>query len=119
MHLVRGSGTLNLDDKYLEEKLTKKFIEKSMQTQLSLLKKALHILKAGQEMVYSTCSILSCENEEIVQKVLKTEKASIVPIELTGKENLPLLPTTLEGTICIMPTELYEGFFVVKIRKER
>ncbi len=118
MHLAHGSGTLNLEDKHLEEKFTKKLIEKSTQTQFSLLKKALHILKAGQEMVYSTCSILSCENEEVVQKVLKTEKASIVPIELTGKENLPILPTILEGTLCIMPTELYEGFFVAKIRKD-
>ena len=118
MHLAHGSGTLNLEDKHLEEKFTKKLIEKSTQTQFSLLKKALHILKTGQEMVYSTCSILSCENEEIVQKVLKTEKASIIPIELTENENLPLLPTTLEGTLCIMPTELYEGFFVAKIKKE-
>lgn len=118
MHLAHGSGTLNIEDKNLEKKFTKNLIEQSTKTQLSLLKKALRILKPEQEMVYSTCSILSCENEEIVQKVLKTEKSSIVPIELTGKENLPLLPTLLEGTLCIMPTELYEGFFIAKIRKE-
>ncbi len=70
-------------------------------------------------MVYSTCSILSCENEEILQNVLKEEKAHIVPIELEGKDNLPVLPTLLEGTLCIRPTELYEGFFIAKIQKEK
>ena len=119
MHLALGSGILNLEDKNLERNFTKKRIEQSMQMQLDLLKKALHILKPGQEMVYSTCSILSCENEEILQKVLKTEKASIVTIDLKGKENLPLLPTLLKGTLCIMPTELYEGFFVAKIQKAK
>lgn len=88
-----------------------------MTSQLALLKKALNILKPGHEMVYSTCSILSCENEEILEKVLKGQKAEIVPIEFEGKEELPILPTKIEGTLCVRPTELYEGFFIAKIQK--
>lgn len=42
-------------------------------------------------MVYSTCSILWNENEEIVNKILKENNAKIVPIEFEGKEELPLL----------------------------
>ena len=68
-------------------------------------------------MVYSTCSILNKENEEIVSKILKNNKVEIVPIEFKGKEELPLLPTKIDGTLCVMPTELYEGFFIAKIRK--
>ena len=113
-----GSGTLNIEDVNLEKKFNKQLIDKSISSQLALLKKALKVLKKGEEMVYSTCSILSCENEEIIKKVLKEEKAKIIPITLNEKDNLPLLPTTIEGTICIMPTELYEGFFVAKIKKE-
>lgn len=68
-------------------------------------------------MVYSTCSILKDENEEIIKKILKEEKAEIVPIQIEGMEKLPLLPTTIEGTMCVKPNELYEGFFIAKIRK--
>ena len=70
-------------------------------------------------MIYSTCSILSCENEEIVEKALKGQKAKIVPIEFEGKDTLPLLPTKIEGTLCVRPTKIYEGFFIAKIRKEK
>ena len=118
MHLVHGSGTLNLEDHNLEKIFTKKLIEKSMTSQMALLKKAIHILKPEHEMVYSTCSILSCENEEIINKILKEEKVKIIPIKLEGIEQLPVLPTKLEGTLCIRPTELYEGFFIAKIHKE-
>lgn len=112
-----GSGTLNVEDVNLEKIFTKKLIEKSKKAQLELLNKAVKILKQGQEMVYSTCSILNVENEEIVNKILKNNKVEIVPIEFEGKEELPLLPTKIDGTLCVMPTELYEGFFIAKIRK--
>ena len=114
-----GSGTLNVEDENLEKTFTKILIEKSMKSQLELIKKALNILKPGHEMIYSTCSILSCENEEIVEKALKRAKAKIVPIEFKGKEDLPLLPTKIDGTLCVMPTEIYEGFFIAKIIKEK
>lgn len=112
-----GSGTLNVEDVNLEKTFTKKLIEKSQKAQLELLNKAVKILKQGQEMVYSTCSILNVENEEIVSKILKNNKVEIVPIEFKGKEELPLLSTKIDGTLCVMPTELYEGFFIAKIRK--
>lgn len=118
MHHVHGSGTLNINDTNIEKTFTKKLIEKSTASQLQLLKKAIKILKPGHEMVYSTCSILSCENEEIIEKALKGEKAKIIPIEFEGKEKLPLLPTKLQGTLGVAPNELYEGFFIAKIYKE-
>ena len=107
-----GSGT----DNVFKNNFTKELIEKSFKTQIALLRKALNILKPGSEMVYSTCSILSFENEEVLKNVLKSSKASIVPINRI--DGVSYLPTKLEGTICIMPNELYEGFFIAKIRKE-
>ena len=112
-----GSGTLNVNDEKVSKYFTEKLIEKSAKTQLSLLKKAINILKPGHEMVYSTCSILSKENEEIVQKVLREGKVEIVPIEFEGLESLPKLPVKISETLCICPTELYEGFFVAKLKK--
>lgn len=112
-----GSGTLNINDNDLEKTFTPKLVEKSSKVQLALLKKALKVLKPGHEMIYSTCSILECENEEIIKKALHGTNAKIEPIEVKEKINLPILPTKIDGTLCIMPTELYEGFFIAKIKK--
>lgn len=112
-----GSGTLNINDSNLKNVFTKKLIEKSISAQLVLLKKAIKILKPGKEIVYSTCSILACENEDVVKKVLNSENAEIVPIDFEGIENIPVLPTKIDGTLCVYPNKLYEGFFVAKIRK--
>lgn len=112
-----GSGTINLQNSKLEETFTKKLVEKSVETQIALLRKAFNLLKPKKEMVYSTCSILTSENEEIIQKILKEKKVEIVPIHFKGMEQLPLLPTTIEGTMCVCPNELYEGFFIAKMRK--
>jgi len=112
-----GSGTIYLEDKNIEKYFTLKLIEKSTKTQRELLKKAIKILKPGKEMVYSTCSILSCENEEIVNNILQEEKCEIVPIDFKGLDEIPKLSTKLEGTLCVAPNELYEGFFIAKLRK--
>ena len=112
-----GSGTLNFSDLNIEKYFTERLINKSAGLQTALLKKALRILKKGQEMVYSTCSILKEENEEVLNKIMKEIKCEIVPINFEGDEELPVLPTEIDGTICVCPTELYEGFFVAKIRK--
>lgn len=113
-----GSGTLNSEDNNISKYFTTKLIEKTTKSQITLLKKALKILKPNCEMVYSTCSILEKENEEIVKKAISGLNAEIVPIDFEGIENLPLLPTKLKGTLCVCPNELYEGFFVVKLRKK-
>lgn len=112
-----GSGTLNVSDPKLEKTFTMHLINKCKNAQLQLLKKAIKVLKPGKEMIYSTCSILSIENEEIINSILKTEKVEIIPISFNGIEELPILPTTIEGTLCVCPDELHEGFFIAKIRK--
>ena len=113
-----GSGTLDAKNEKTGKYFTEVLINKSTKAQYALLKKALRVLKKGQEMVYSTCSILKEENEDIVRKVLKEVNAEIVPIDENLKNVLPILPVNLEGTLCVMPNELYEGFYVAKIRKK-
>ena len=113
-----GSGTLNFNDTNTEKYFTKQLIERSVSVQKTLLKKAIKLLKPGHEMVYSTCSILSCENEEVINSILKDGKAGIIPINFKGIESLPILHSKIPGTLCVCPTDLYEGFFVAKIRKK-
>lgn len=112
-----GSGTISTADSNLDKIFIKELVERSVKVQQDLLKKAIKILKPGQEMVYSTCSVLKEENEEIIRKLLDKGNIEIVPINKEVFETLPLLPVTIDGALCICPNELYEGFFVVKIRK--
>ena len=111
-----GSGTLKISED-IEKNFTTKLIEQSVKLQTALLRKAINILKKGNEMIYSTCSILSAENEEIIEKLLKEKKIEIVPIEEEWINGLPLLPSKIKGTIVVCPDEFYEGFFVAKIKK--
>ena len=107
-----GSGTMSAFD----PNFSKELIDRVSKTQEELLKKALKILKPGGEMIYSTCSILVQENENLLKKVLQDKRCEIVPIEMI--DGVPMLPTLIEGTLCVCPTDLYEGFFIVKIKKK-
>ena len=112
-----GSGTLDYNDANVEKYFTEQLIERSSKTQKTLLSKAIKLLKPGHEMVYSTCSILDCENEDVLTSVIKNGNIEIVPINFDGMEKLPILPTKILGTLCVKPTDLYEGFFVAKIKR--
>lgn len=113
-----GSGTLDLADENLEKRISKELVDRSVKTQFELLKKAITVLKSGHEMIYSTCSILKEENEENINKILKNKNIEIVPIDEELYKDIPQLPTSIKGTVCIMPSKLYEGFYVAKLRKK-
>ena len=112
-----GSGTICLQEEQSYKSFSKELIERSAKVQEQLLTKALKILKKDGEMIYSTCSILAKENEDVLNKVLSKINANIVPIEDEWIKKIPTLPVKINGTICVCPNELYEGFFVAKIRK--
>lgn len=111
-----GSGTLNLNNKNLSRTFTKELIDRSIKTQKELLKKAIKILKVNGEITYSTCSILKEENEKVVEEILDLGNLEIVPIDEGYFKDVPLLPVNIRGTICVCPSDLYEGFFVAKLR---
>ena len=107
-----GSGT----DNVFKTNFTKELIEKSAKTQEVLLKKALKLLKNGGEIVYSTCSILKDENENILEKCLKNTDCKLIDIELSNQ--IEFLPSKFNEVKTIAPNDLYEGFFVAKILKQ-
>lgn len=106
-----GSGT----DNVFKSNFTKELIQKSSKTQEVLLKKALKLLKPGGELIYSTCSILKEENENILEKCLKNTDYNLEKIELS--DEIELLPSKFEEVKTIAPNEYFEGFFVAKIKK--
>ena len=113
-----GSGTISVYDENLEKYFTEELITRSAKTQYDLLQKAVSVLKSGHEMIYSTCSILEEENENNIRKILSSNNVEIVPINIENLEDIPLLPTKIEGTLCVCPNNLFEGFFVAKLKKK-
>lgn len=113
-----GSGIICLNDEKLERYFKEELIERSSRVQFELLKKAVEILKPGHEMIYSTCSILKNENENNLLKILKSGKVEIVPISEEIFKEIPMLKVNIKGTICVCPSNLYEGFFIAKLRKK-
>ncbi len=116
-----GSGTLLIEEGEPERRMTADWVAKTAATQKSMLKKALALLSRGHEMVYSTCSILRQENEDVLNAVLPGMGAEIVPIApaTLGLDGETCLPVAIPGVICVKPTRLHEGFFVAKIRRNR
>ena len=112
-----GSGTLVIAEDEPQRRMTPDWLRKTAATQKALLQKALRLLSPGHEMVYSTCSILRMENEDVLQAVLPGAKAEVVPIEHDMLNHLPLLPVSIPGVLCVCPDSLHEGFFAAKIRK--
>lgn len=113
-----GSGTISFADFNTYKNFSAKLVEKSCKSQIALLNKAINILKQGKELVYSTCSILQDENENIIHSILKNKNIELVNIDFEGKDEIPLLPCKIKEAMCVCPTNLYEGFFVVKLRKK-
>lgn len=114
-----GSGTLHFESETSQENpgFTEELIAKCVRSQKALLAKAISLLKSGHEMIYSTCSVLAKENEDVVSWALSGGGLEIVPLDNDWLDTLPRLPVRLDGTLCVMPDELYEGFFIAKLKK--
>ena len=105
-----GSGTITKDEL---ETITEDLVNRSSKVQSELLNKAIKLVNVGDEIIYSTCSIFKVENEEVINKYIQEGRVEVVPITTT----IETLPSTIDGVITIKPSELYEGFFVSKLRK--
>lgn len=113
-----GSGTLLLEDGEPQRRMTADWLAKTAKTQKVLLQKALSLLPKKHEMVYSTCSVLQMENEDIVQSAVSMGICEVVPIEHPFLTDVPLLPTKVDGVVCVKLDERFEGFFVAKLRRK-
>lgn len=112
-----GSGTINLNTISSYKNFNNGLVLKSIQKQKELLKKAAQIVKEGGEIIYSTCSILKEENEQVILELLSTNCFQIIPIDEQIFRDVPKLPVLIPGVICVCPNEYYEGFFVAKLKK--
>jgi len=105
-----GSGTITKDEL---DKITDELVDRSSKIQTELLDKAINLVNVGDEIIYSTCSIFKEENENVINKFIKDGRVEIIPISTT----IETLPSIIDGVITIKPSELYEGFFVSKLKR--
>ena len=112
-----GSGTIDYNNQRSYKFFNSELVSRSVETQKELIKKASKLLRVGGELVYSTCSILKEENEDVVNILLKTNNFQIVPIDFNLFSDVSTLPVSIPGTMCVLPNENYEGFFVAKLIK--
>lgn len=82
--------------------------------QRRLLRSAVACLKPGGVLVYSTCTLAPEENEGMIDWLL-TEYPSMriedVDLALSGSRK------NKNGSVTLLPTDKWEGFFVCKLRK--
>ena len=118
-----GSGTLDISNDNYEKYFTDVLIKKCIRTQQNLIKKGYKLLKKGGELVYSTCSLLKEENEEMIDfakkigfKVLNIDfKDFVANFDESEFNSFSVLNG--DKFIKVMPDDLYEGFFVAKFIK--
>ena len=48
--------------------------------------------------------------------MINNKNIELVPLDLTKYESLSKLPS-IKGTLCVLPTKYYEGFYVAKLKK--
>jgi len=89
-------------------------VPKQAQLQYELLKAAIKLVKPGGYILYTTCTLLPEENEEVIKKILNKEGSRIRLIPLNEPYDQGLIP----GTMRVWPHKHNTiGFFYALLQK--
>lgn len=113
-----GSGTILWNAPKTYRYFSEELVKNSAALQKKLLKKAGTLVKKGGVLVYSTCSLLKEEDEDAISSLLSSGDFVLEPFDLSGKDKMSLFLDE-RGMLGVLPTDLYEGFFVAKLRRIR
>ncbi len=95
----------------VKDRVNKKVVRRLAKLQLDLITNAARFLKVGGALIYSTCSILPQENEEVIEAFLETH--SNFEIEC-AKDFTPIGDTFLK----ILPGDFHtDGIFAARLKK--
>lgn len=114
-----GSGTLDLSNNKYKSTFTQDLINKCVATQKKLIKKSHKLLNSGGILVYSTCSLLKEENEDIVDFAIENG-FDIDFCKFNIKSNSFSKGSSVNENVYIkvFPDKIWEGFFVAKLHKK-
>ena len=89
--------------------------------QKKLFKSAYESLKPKGIMVYSTCTLNTEENEQVIQWAIDNLNIKIIDINIQLKDKLPItsegVDNQIQKSLKILPSKTQEGFFVAKLEK--
>ncbi len=120
-------GRFDCTEKSTYEHWSLRKVKNMARLQRWLLRSAFSATKIGGIVVYSTCTLSPEENEGVVDWLLQKQKGAVV-VEPVSIPNI----LTIEGlqsfekesyssdirkTTRIIPSELFEGFYIAKLRK--
>jgi len=121
-----GTGLFTVNNPGSYRGWSKRKLSSIVKEQRKLLETALWALKPGGSLVYSTCSIIKEENEHntawFLDKYSDVISLENISLKLSGSEIFcrPVGSGKYKnGMLLIFPTELYEGFFVAKFKKNK
>ena len=98
----------------LRWRLMESEVPKFAQLQYEMLKAALKLVKPGGLILYTTCSALKEEDEDVIERLLKKESSKLELMELQG----PYEPGFLKGTMRAWPHKHSTiGFFYALLRR--
>ena len=109
-------------------------VDKLCKLQSELLQMAFDLLAPGGELLYSTCSILPQENDQVVSSLLPAKsgglgmgsksalnsdlsRACLLPIALEALADCPTAVPTPAGLQLFPDTSTHDGFFYARIKK--
>ena len=125
-----SEGLINLSDEKTLKYWNQKKVKQLRNLQKKIIASAYKLLAPGGTLVYSTCTYSPEENEVVVNYILKTAKDLEIqtldfPLKRTNfvpaltSWNEKALSSELTKCIRILPTDIFEGFFVCKLTKAK
>jgi 16S rRNA C967 or C1407 C5-methylase (RsmB/RsmF family) len=79
-------------------------LESLVKLQKTLISSGFNLLKPGGVLLYSTCSLSTHQNENVVKWLLEKEtNAFIIPVEFSSSKENPVVSGSVEGTVRFLP----------------
>lgn len=111
-----GVGVMRKKPEIIYNK-TNENISKLMEIQRKILKSASKVLKAGGEMIYSTCTIIEDENKGNIINFLKNnQNFEVEKIQL--EEDIKYTEDEIGGITIDYRNEYLDGFYMIKLKKK-
>lgn len=102
-------------------RLKEEDLERLTTKQIALARKAMQLVLPNGRLIYATCSVLSDENERVVQKLLQDPAFSIVPVkEILGSELAEQISDPSGKFLKLLPHKhSTDGFFAAVLRRKK